>query len=206
MPGSITILRGFKVSTAVLDAFLAANGVDETYGAPPFYYNHPDKCPISRLLYAKIAAKDPEADRNRFRVNIPSLESYNDSVVAYVSYTWVTVFSHRELNMDEDLPAEVPLGFEELRQEVLSFCASVPEPQKIPDEGRMGLYVVRTHDIRGLYIPQEILDRSKLPQYCGRCDAVFYDDPYPYRAFYKRQLHRKDVHGCPEGTNPLPNA
>ncbi|KAL2187776.1 hypothetical protein L209DRAFT_764616 [Thermothelomyces heterothallicus CBS 203.75] len=182
MPGSITILRGFKVSTAVLDAFLAANGVDETYGAPPFYSNHPDKCPISRLLSAKIATKDPEADRNRFRVNIPSLESYNDSVVAYVSYTWVT-----------DLPAEAPLGFEELRQEALSFCASVPEPQNIPDEGRMGLCVVRTHDIRGLYIPQEIFTRpiqdrplallQQVSQYCDRCDAVFYADPYPYRAF-----------------------
>lgn len=124
--------------------------------------------PFSQLLYAKIAAKNPEADRNRFRVNIPSLEGYNTSAVAYVAYTWVTVLCQRELNMDDDLPAQVPLGFEELRQEVLSFCASVPEPRRIPDEGRMGLYVVRTHEIRGLYTPQEILDRAKVCPRPGR--------------------------------------
>jgi len=54
--GSITILRGFKVSVAVFDAFLAANHVDETYGTPPFYRDHPDKDAISVLLYTKITA------------------------------------------------------------------------------------------------------------------------------------------------------
>src|SRR5690349_1763323 len=41
--GSTTLVRGFKVSVATLDAFLAANNVYETYGTPPFYGRHPDK-------------------------------------------------------------------------------------------------------------------------------------------------------------------
>jgi hypothetical protein len=160
--GSTTILRGFKVSTAVLDAFLAANKADETYGTPPFYQHHPDNDPISALLYAKIVREDKDADKNRFRVMIPSGEGFSHSEVAYITYTWVTVFAHRELAMEEDLPAEVPSGFEGLRQDILSFCNTVPEAHRIPDEGRMGLYVVYTYEIRGLYTPQELLDRSKV--------------------------------------------
>ncbi|KAH6635760.1 hypothetical protein F5144DRAFT_154812 [Chaetomium tenue] len=207
--GLITILRGFKVSTAVLDAFLAANKVDETYGMPPSYHRHPDNDPISALLHAKIAREDKDADKDKFRVIIPSCRGFSNSEVAYVTYAWVTVFAHRELAMDEDLPAKVPSGFEGLRQEVLSFCNTVPDEHKNPDEGRMGLYVVYTYEIGALYMPQELLDRSKVPQHCDRCDAVFFDGPDPHWAscaFLRRQLHRRDVHGCKEGTTPLPNA
>lgn len=160
--GSTTILRGFRVSTAVLDAFLAANKVDETYGTPPFYQHHPDNDPISALLYAKIVREDKDADKNRFRVMIPSREAFSESEVAYVTYTWVTIFAHRELAMEEDLPADLPPGFEELRQDILSFRDTVPDEHRIPDEGRMGLYVVYTYEIRGWYTPQELLDRTKV--------------------------------------------
>ena len=160
--GSTTILRGFKISAAVLDTFLAANNVYETYGTPPFYKDHPDDDRISVLLHAKIAKEDKDADKNKFRVMIPSLRGSARSEVAYVTYTWVTVFAHRELAMDEDLPAKVPLGFEGLRQEILSFRDTVPDGHQILDEGHMGLYVVYTHDIRGLYMPQELLDRDKV--------------------------------------------
>jgi hypothetical protein len=71
--GSTTIIRGFKVSVAVLDAFLAANNVDKTYGAPPFYEGYPDKDPISKLLFSKVSRHDPDADKNRFCVLIPSI-------------------------------------------------------------------------------------------------------------------------------------
>ncbi|KAK4041337.1 hypothetical protein C8A01DRAFT_14913 [Parachaetomium inaequale] len=204
--GSTTVLRGFKVSTAVLDAFLAANGLDETYGAPPFYQHHPDNDRISVLLHTKIAKVDAAADKKRFRVMMPAREGHGNSEVAYITHSWVSVYAHRELNMDEDLPADVPAGFEELRQEVLSFCGAVPDAHKMREEGRMGLYVVYTYEIQGLYSPQEFLDRAKVPQQCDRCDAEFDDGPYPHLAFYKRQLHRRDAHGCREGTSPLPDA
>jgi len=220
--GSTTILRGFKVSAAVLDAFLAANGVDKTYGTPPFYQDHPDKDRISMLLHSKVSQTYADADRNSFRVMIPSREGHSDSTVAYVTYAWVTIYAHRELDMDEDLPIRVPPGFEDLRREVLSFCGSVPDQDKLPDEGRMGLYAVYTYEIRGLYTPQEFYERAKvcfgpfsdlvhrlsssfaqIPQYCDQCDAVFDNS---YRAFAERQVHRIQVHGSKEGTSPLPNA
>lgn len=160
--GSTTILRGFKVSVAVLDAFLAANSVYETYGTPPFYQDHPDKDPISVLLYTKITAVGGTANKEKFRVIIPSREGHNKSNVAYVTYAWVTVYAHRELQLDDDLPMEVPTGFEELRKEILSFSDGIADSDKIADEGRMGLFVVYTHDIRGLYIPKEFLERAKV--------------------------------------------
>lgn len=225
--GSTTILRGFKISVAVLDAFLAANGEYETYGTPPFYQHHPDKDRISILLYSKISRTDADADRNNFRVMIPSREGHDCSTVAYVTYAWVTIYAHRELDMDEDLPIAVPAGFEDLRQEVLSFCGSVRDPDRLLDEGRMGLYAVHTYEIRGLYTPQEFHERAKVclnpvsnlrfavksrlteslfaqvPQYCDQCDAVF---DSPHNAFSERQVHRARVHGSKEGTCPLPNA
>jgi hypothetical protein len=176
---------------------------------------------------------DAAADKNRFRVMMPAREGHGRSEVAYVTHSWVSVYAHRELDMDEDLPAEVPAGFEELRQEVLSFCGAVPDEHKLREEGRMGLYVVYTYDIRGLYCPQELLDRARVclhspsvsllpaasslsiaettscrqvPQRCDWCDAEFDDGPYPNLAFCKRQLHRRDPHGCREGTDPLPDA
>ncbi|KAL1866869.1 hypothetical protein Daus18300_006572 [Diaporthe australafricana] len=49
---TIAIIRGLKVRVAVLDRFLNANGVDETYGLAPFYNIDPDK--QSRLLRSKL--------------------------------------------------------------------------------------------------------------------------------------------------------
>ena len=166
--GSTTILRGFKVSVPVLDAFLAANNVDETYGVPPFYKDHPDKDPISVLLYSKITASGGTTDKTKFRVMIPSVEGHNQSTVAYVTYTWATIYAHRELDLEQNLPAEVPAGFEELRKEVLSFSDKVSNDVKISDEGHLGLFAVFTHDIRGAYVPREFYDRamvSSLLQY-----------------------------------------
>ncbi|KAK4141349.1 uncharacterized protein C8A04DRAFT_39184 [Dichotomopilus funicola] len=152
--GSTTVIRGFKVSVVTFDAFLNANNVYETWGGPPFYQDHPDQDPISRLLFAKISQYDSNADKNKFRVLIPSIR----------------VRAHRELKMDEDLPDEVPKGFEELRQEILAYGKDVDDEGKIAneeelgiysniaDEGKLGIYMVVTYDIRGDYGIE--LDRS----------------------------------------------
>ncbi|KAN0068591.1 hypothetical protein V8E54_013315 [Elaphomyces granulatus] len=158
---------GFKVSVAVLDAFLAANGVDETNGTPPFYKHHPDEDPI---LYTKITKAGGTADKNKFR-----------------------------LRLVQDLPVKVPTGFKEPRMEILSFGDGISDSNKIADEGRMGLFVVYTRDIRGLYIPQENIERAKVPQHCDQCDAIL-------EAFGTRQEHRINVHGSREGINPFPEA
>lgn len=231
--GSTTLLRGFKVSIAVLDAFLAANCVPETFGTPPFYRDHPDNDSISKLLHSKILAFGGSANATRFRVVIPSRAPYNASRVAYVTYAWVTVFAHREVDLDKDLPAEVPEGFEELRQEVLSTPRGmvVDGRDKIVEEGKMGVYMAFTFDIRGDFVPIELLERRRVSaqqprphphtlfeaqhaldladhglkthQVCDECDATFDD---PHYAFGMRQKHRILVHGSQEGTNPLPES
>ncbi|KAK3935030.1 hypothetical protein QBC46DRAFT_398448 [Diplogelasinospora grovesii] len=213
--GSTTILRGFKVSVAVLDAFLTANGLDESRGTPPFYHEHPDKDPISALLYKKIVSNAAGAaaaaggsttssiDKNKFRVMMPSREGL-PSFVAYVTYAWFTVYAHRELRMDEDLPAEIPAGFEELRKEILSFAdpsRGIPETEKIgEEEGHMGLFVVYTHDIRGDYWPPWVYERNTGPFICDQCDAVFTGTI----SWNVRQDHRIEVHGVKESRDPFP--
>ncbi|KAK4235215.1 hypothetical protein C8A03DRAFT_18007 [Achaetomium macrosporum] len=157
--GSTTVIRGFKISVVTLDAFLAAHNVDETYSAPPFYRHHPDDDPISKLLFSKISQHDQNADKNKFRVLIPTYESMPNFKTAYVAYAWVPVMTHREINMDEDLPAEIPRGFEELRQEILSYAEyakdeygnEAKDEDKIADEGKMGVFVIITHNVRGGY-------------------------------------------------------
>lgn len=157
--GSTTLIRGFKVSVATFDAFLAANHVYETYGTPPFYGHHPDKDPISKLLFAKISQYDSDADKDKFRVLIPAIEGVGRSKTAYVAYTWAAVRAHREIKMDEDLSARVPKGFEELRQEILGYEKDVGDGDKIADEGKLGIHMVVTYDIRGDY--GDKLDRSE---------------------------------------------
>lgn len=169
--GSTTLLRGFKVSITILDAFLAANCVPETFGTPPFYRDHPDHDSISKLLHSKITDLGGTAERERFRVMIPSRAPYNSSRVAYITYCWATVYAHREIDLEHDLPAEVPDGFEDLRQEILSSGDGVglDDLDKIPDEGRMGLYMVYTFEIRGSFTPVELLDRKKVCAYQPLC-------------------------------------
>ncbi|KAK3936154.1 hypothetical protein QBC46DRAFT_395832 [Diplogelasinospora grovesii] len=207
--GATTILRGFKVSVAVLDAFLAANGVHETYGTPNFYKDHPDNAPISKLLYNKIVgyagAAGSDTDKNKFRVTMPRREGRTHSFVAYVTYAWLSVYAHRELRLEEDLPAEIPAGFEELRKEILSFAGpdkGIPESEKIgDDEGRMGLFAVYAHDLYGEYTPPWMVERYQAPQQCDQCDAVFTS---PYVAWDQRQEHRIQVHGVRESRDPFP--
>ncbi|KAH7140849.1 hypothetical protein EDB81DRAFT_609990, partial [Dactylonectria macrodidyma] len=156
--GSTTILRGFKISVACLDAFLQANGVDETYGTPPMLQKHPDDGPISALLYSKITAAGGTSNKHGFRVLIPSREGHNASTVAYVAYSWITIYAHRELRLGDDLSTEIPTGFEELRKEIVSHCNGITNTG-LSDEGRMGLFAVHTHEYPGSYNPPELLER-----------------------------------------------
>ncbi|KAI5460400.1 hypothetical protein BGZ63DRAFT_424908 [Mariannaea sp. PMI_226] len=197
-----TILRGFKVSVATLDAFIEANGLVETNGAPPFFHKHPDNDPISALLYSKIAKAGGTADKNNFRVLMPVKRGFGSNRVAYVTYTWLPIYAHLELDLVQQLPIEIPNGFEDLREEILSFAQEEPlEYNKIPNDGKMGVYAVVTGDGYGIYSPKELDDRVKVPQACGLCEMTFNDEK---RAFTHRQRHRIDVHGSKEGTNPLP--
>ena len=162
--GSTTILCGFRVSVIALDNFLRANGVYETYGKPPFLKEHPDKDPISILLYNKLVGFAGDAsmiDKNDYRVAIPHVQGYQTSRVAYVTYAWQVVWAHREIDL-EKLPAEPPEAFEQLRNEIMSFGEGLDDEERIPDDGKLGLYAVHTYEIRGSFTPQELIDRHKV--------------------------------------------
>ncbi|ROV94230.1 hypothetical protein VSDG_05665 [Cytospora chrysosperma] len=132
---AVTLLRGLKVSVSTLDAFLAAHGVDETYGAPPFTEDHPDKDAISVLLHTKLG---PDADpQSMARVVIPQRRDMNRSAVAYVAYAWVMVFAHRQIQLDADLPVEAPATFEALCEEILGF--SDDSAESVAGEGQRRL-------------------------------------------------------------------
>jgi hypothetical protein len=148
-PSSTTLLYGFKVSVVTLDAFLAANNGDETFGNTP-YGEHPDNNPVSKLLLAKVARFDDKADKNKFRVVMPAFHPSDIATTAYVTYSWVEVSArpdavHREVKLEQDLAAEPPKGFEELRAEILAFGDQVAAEKKVADEGKMGLYLVFTY-------------------------------------------------------------
>lgn len=153
---AVTLLRGLKVSVSTLDAFLAANGVDETYGAPPFTEDHPVKDAISALLHAKLG---PDADPQRVaRVVIPQRRGMNRSTVAYVAYAWVMVFAHRQIQPDADLPAEAPATFEALCREILGF--GLDGAESVAGEGSVGLFLVNTDE--GRYIPEALRKRKEV--------------------------------------------
>lgn len=164
--GSTTLLRGFKISVTLLDAFLAANRVPETFGTPPYCRDHPHHDSTSKLLYSRFLALggSRDVDPVRFRLVIPSRAPYNASRVAYVTYSWVTVFAHREVDLETDLSGDPPEAFEELRQEILSAADGmmIDSSDKIADEGKMGVYMAYTFEIRGSFTPPELLDRKKV--------------------------------------------
>lgn len=153
---AVTLLRGLKVSVSTLDAFLAANGVNETYGAPPFTEDHPEKDAISALLHAKLGI---DADPQRMaRVIIPQRKGMNRSTIAYVAYTWVMVFAHRQIELDTELPADAPATFEALCREILGYSRDGAE--SVPGEGTVGLFLVSTDE--GKYVPEVLRKRKEV--------------------------------------------
>lgn len=147
---AVTVLRGFKVSISTLDAFLLANGVDATYGTPPFYEDHPDSDPVSKLLFSKMGEA---GDKNDYRLIIPQCEGHSPADTAYITYVWFMVYAQRELR-DSDLPSEIPPAFNGLRDDVVSFSEN-PHNQI---DGQMGRYVVFTQERN--YMPEEMYQQN----------------------------------------------
>ncbi|KAK4202882.1 hypothetical protein QBC40DRAFT_319559 [Triangularia verruculosa] len=175
--GSTSILRGCRVSISILVDFLDANIHHRTYGTPSFYQDHPDKDPISKLLFLRVSA-----DKNTFRVLIPSVEGWE-----------VTVTAHRELKLADDLPEEVPPGFGELRRDILSFGTGDDE-----EDGKMAVYMATTNQSRGFHVSSWIRDN---PQYCDQCEAVF-ESSAEEMACFKRRQQRCEVYGSSEPACP----
>ncbi|KAG6368949.1 hypothetical protein INS49_003167 [Diaporthe citri] len=101
---TIAIIRGLKARVPVLDRFLNANGVDETYGLAPFYDVDPDK--RSRLLRSKFGGGD-----TRTRIFVPSNLSHNETNFAYVAWAWEMIYAQKEILLDQQLPTNPPTGW-----------------------------------------------------------------------------------------------
>jgi hypothetical protein len=177
----ITALRGFKVPVAILDRFLEANGVEPTYGYPPFYYNttwdgeshhyHTElRDDGSKFLRAKADAAGGSPTNTR--IFVPQAEGQPRSTYAYVAYAWVMVYAQRRLDLVEELPDRAPPGFAELRTEILG-CADGGELEtlqvkRLEEEGEdptAALYVIQMYERSyplGLYARKVSADSSSL--------------------------------------------
>lgn len=116
--GLTTLLRGFKVPVAVLDRFLETNHVEPTYGNTPSYH-HRELDAGSKFLRTKL---DATAGDNKPRIFIPQIEAQQRSAYAYIAYAWVMIYAQRKIDLAEDLPDRAPLGFAQLRSEILGFA------------------------------------------------------------------------------------
>lgn len=146
----IAIIRGLKVRVPVLDRFLAANDVDETYGNAPFYDQDPD--PQSQLLRSKVGGSD-----TRTRIFMPAKEDHNESNFAYVAYAWEMVYAQKEISLDQQLPSDPPAGWLTLKDEILSFSTSHDTAWDAAGHGKVGLFIVVSDE--RTYLPLSIRQR-----------------------------------------------
>jgi hypothetical protein len=107
------------------------------------------------LLITMIPQHDPDADKNKFRTLIPSFEGMGRAKAAYVAYVWVPVQAHRKVEVDEELPAEIPKGFLGAATGVFGLCEERKGRRQESGRGNPErvLYMVVTYDV---------------PGYCGR--------------------------------------
>ena len=130
--GLITLLRGFKVPIAVLDRFLIAHGVEETYGIAPQLEPGPLAPPLdqhSAFFRARLTATSSDAaSLGGVRLFIPNRRGQAAPAYAYVSHAFVMVFCQRHVDLAAELPERAPPGFAELRRDVLA-CADEADEQ-----------------------------------------------------------------------------
>ncbi len=131
-----TILRGFKVPVAVIDRFLEANGIDETYGWPPRYDTLDEP---SKLLRTQLGG-------TKTRLFIPHRLGHQLSAFAYVAYDWIFVFAQRKI-LPEELAPTPPPGFAELCNEIIRGASEQEREQlRFQSEDLTAMYVINTED------------------------------------------------------------
>ena len=143
-----TLLRGFPVPIPVLDAFLVANGLDETYGTPPL----DDEDPASDLLRQKTGG------HSKTRLFIPNRLHYSHADFGFIAYDWVMTFSHRRVHLDKELLDEPPAGFAALRDEIFGFAQEAGVSLEPGDADVTGFFAIVTDE--RWYLAQEIIDRE----------------------------------------------
>ncbi|KAK4096789.1 hypothetical protein N658DRAFT_333072 [Parathielavia hyrcaniae] len=209
--GLITLLRGFKVPIGVLDCFLVAHGVEETYSIAPRLEPGPLAPPLdpqSAFLRARLAAAGTAstssppspAALDGVRVFIPNRRGQADPTYAYVSYAFVMVFSQRHVDLAAELPERAPPGFAALRRDVLACASKASEAAGLLHAaGMVGdaeseLFVLFTED-REFPLKRPFVRESDLR--CELCAGEF-------ETWSALQVHRIEDHGVTV-RNPLPD-
>ncbi|KAH6842965.1 hypothetical protein B0I37DRAFT_383312 [Chaetomium sp. MPI-CAGE-AT-0009] len=208
--GLITLLRGFKVPIAVLDRFLVAHGVEETYSIAPRLEPGPLAPPLdpqSAFLRARLAAagtastsSPPRAALDGVRLFIPNRRGQADPTYAYVSHAFVMVFSQRHVDLAAELPERAPPGFAALRRDVLACASGADEAAGLlRAAGMVGdaeseLFVLFTED-REFPLKRPFVRESDLR--CELCAGQF-------ETWSALQVHRVEAHGVTVD-NPLPD-
>ncbi|KAG7284955.1 hypothetical protein NEMBOFW57_009571 [Staphylotrichum longicolle] len=110
--GLITLLRGFNVPIVVLDRFLVAHGVEETYGIAPRLEPGPLAPPLdpqSAFLRARLAtagtaspSSPPSPALDGVRLFIPNRRGQADPTYAYVSHAFIMAESELFVLLTED--------------------------------------------------------------------------------------------------------
>lgn len=131
----IAIFRGLKIRVRVLDRFLNANKVDETYGLAPFYETDRDK--QSRLLRSKVGGGD-----TRSRISIPSKRIHDESNFAYVAWAWEMVYNQKEILLDQQLPMNSATGWAALKDKILTYSHDTDVTWEAAGHGKMGLFII----------------------------------------------------------------
>ncbi|POS70923.1 hypothetical protein DHEL01_v210682 [Diaporthe helianthi] len=199
MPGSntITAVRGFRVRLSTLDKFLVANGKAhgaENGFAPLYDFEKPEgPDEISAILRAKAGGG------SGILYVVPAAEGHDVTPYVYVAYQYRHVYSQLRITPQDPPEQPMPAEFEQLRQEILGYRASVGDGgcQGVDQEdGAMGLYILYTEG-RSAPNPPELRERYKLPIQCDKCDETF-------TRWSAKQWHLDKVHGIDEPLNPLP--
>ncbi|KAH7125537.1 hypothetical protein B0J11DRAFT_528628 [Dendryphion nanum] len=144
------LLRGFKLSYAAFDEFLAAHDLSTREGGN---YIAPDEVAIYAALFRSTGAGCD------VKILIPSARGFDGSKFVYVCCDWVPVLAIR--NIDESLQNPVPPGFEAL-------------PQLLGTDAKIARYVMNcaTFDTT---LRNEWLEERMLPKHCDVCDMELQD-------------------------------
>lgn len=95
------------------------------------------------------------------RIFIPDRRSFNTSSIAYVAYKWVKVYAQREIDLDEDLPGQVPPAFVSLKDEIMGFAkAEHFAGTNKGNFGKVGLFMVFNQS--DSWLPAELEARSQV--------------------------------------------
>lgn len=162
-PNLVTAHRGFKIHTSTLDKFLIAHGKPKgtDSGAVPPNYTYDDNGnasdEISEILCGQMQAITGKCSSlTTVLLLMPSVEGHSRSSWAYVAYSYAHIYAQRHITPQDPLD-QMPQGFEELRQDVLSYSSNSKED----GEGLMGLFVIITEGRAGP-VPPELLERRRV--------------------------------------------